>query len=164
MHDVVALAPNLIQGIQLNMVWPDPTAVKAFKIRNPKIKIILQVGSRALEMVDRQPRLLSQKLQDYKGVADFVLLDDSAGFGKAMDPEFLLPFVRHILTARLDMRVGVAGGLCKSNLHLITPIVESCPDVSIDAEGNIRNKVEDVLDMKEVSAYLVSSFEFFVYP
>jgi len=146
------------------MVWPDPGAIKAFKPKNPRVKIILQVGSTALNQVERQPFYLIRRLKEYKGIIDFVLLDDSGGAGRVLNPRFLLPFVLSILQSLLDMRIVIAGGLSKSNLHLITPIVSHCPDLSIDAEGNVRDKVKDCLDMKEVSGFIINSFEFFVHP
>ncbi len=159
--DVVALAPHLIHGIQLNMVWPDAPAIRAFRLRYPRTRLILQVGPKAFDAIERDPERTVSKLDAYKGTIDYVLLDDSGGYGKVMDAEFLLPFVRRIKSSDLDMQIVVAGGLSGDNLKLVTPIVEECHDVSIDAEGRVRDDAHDRLDIQKVCAYVTTAFDFF---
>jgi phosphoribosylanthranilate isomerase len=162
--EIVSLAPDLIHGIQLNIVWPDPEVVAVFKQSFPNIKLILQVGPKAFEEANRSKDEIYAKFKPYEGTIDYVLLDDSGGYGKEMDPSFLLWLIRKLKAKKYAVNIVVAGGLSPSNLKLIEPIVEEVPDVSIDAEGNLRNDHKNCLDMNLVRQYLTAAPEYLVFP
>ncbi|MDO8571054.1 MAG: hypothetical protein Q7R79_00055, partial [bacterium] len=57
---VTTLAGPHLHGFQLNMAWPNISALYYYRERNPNIKIVLQVGGRALEMVECSPNKLRE--------------------------------------------------------------------------------------------------------
>jgi phosphoribosylanthranilate isomerase len=158
---IVALAPELIHGIQLNMVWPDPDAIALFKKTHPDVQIILQVGTKAFDEIGRDKDQLHDRLKTYEHIIDYVLLDDSGGYGKQMDTQFLIELMRKLKASGIDMHIVVAGGLSSSNLSLLEPIIDEFPDVSIDAEGNLRDHQKDCLDMDLVRKYIVIAEQYF---
>ena len=58
------------------------------------------------------------------------------------------------------MGLVVAGGLSPTTLHLVQPLIEEFPDVSIDAEGRLRDH-EDHLDLQVAGQYLSKAFKMF---
>jgi len=109
-----------------------------------------------MQLVDRYPKKLRKAVNPYKGLVDYVLLDPSGGIGRQFDPEVERPY----LEALVDMGIGlgVAGGLSPSTLHLLEPLVKDFPQLSIDAEGRLRNQ-DDQLDLTVVSSYLQKAYE-----
>lgn len=129
--------PNM-HALQLDMCWPDPGIIQSFKEKNRAIDIILQVGTKALEMIDNDPKKLVKKLAEYR-VLEGALLDKSMGKGLGMDADFLLPFVGEIYNYfQGKLRVIVAGGLGPTTFSLAEPIIREYPLVSLDAQGRLR--------------------------
>src|SRR5512135_2342113 len=70
-----------LDAVQLDMVWPDPAAIRAFAERRPRLRVILQVGAKALAQVDEDADTLIERLKAYEDALDDVLLDMSGGKG-----------------------------------------------------------------------------------
>ncbi len=140
------LAWRYCHGFQLNMAWPGTDILMNVLGEMPKSTIIvLQVGSRAFEMIDHSPKKLADKIESqYGGLIHYVLLDASGGLGKPMDAEALRPYLRALGARRLPIGLAVAGGLCADTLDLILPLVDEFPTLSIDAEGKLRDKNDDL--------------------
>jgi hypothetical protein len=149
----------LCQGLQLNIAWPDPEAIRAFRDsfeRDPVI--VIQLGGRRWPLTDLKPRALSLKVLDlYDGIADYILLDPSGGLGKEMDVAMLLPYLEtleaHLQVARRPMGLAIAGGLCAENLNKIRPLCEQFPRLSFDAEGKLHSGPGQ-LDLDRCRRYL----------
>lgn len=144
-----------IDALQLDMIWPPPSAVVGYHWQHPEIKIILQVGGKALERVSG-PREVVAKLRDYDGAIDYVLFDKSMGRGLGMDAEGLRPYLRAVRESGLDIGLAGAGGLGPSTLHLVEPLVAEFPDLSIDAQGKLRpsGNAMDPIDWGMAEEYL----------
>lgn len=146
-----------IDAVQLDLVWPEPNEVwKGLHTSRKHLYAILQVRSEALELVNDDPDGLVGMLTEYADTVTHVLLDKSAGSGKTMNAQELLPFVRAIRERLPHLGVVVAGGLGPDTLHLLDPIVAEFPDVSIDAQGRLRptHNSLDPVDWDMAEAYL----------
>ncbi len=140
--------PNL-NAIQLDMVWPDLHQVRSGFTSclawPSSLKIILQVGSQAMEAVGNDPERIAERLVPYveANCAQYVLLDKSGGQGKGMDAELLLSYHRAIRKrfSRDELKIVVAGGLGPDTLRLLKPFWrdETHLDISIDAQGKLRS-------------------------
>lgn len=155
---VMKYAGDSCDGIQLNIVWPDPKEIQKFKKIFPEKKIVLQLSRTIL---NQPPDHVARRLViDYEGLIDYVLLDASGGQGLDLDANFLLPYVEKIKLMPQPVDIVVAGGLWSNNLYLLDPLLSVYPDLSIDAEGNLRD-FNDNLWMIRVKNYLIESMTLF---
>lgn len=159
---VTNLAGPHFGGFQLNVSWPSPFAIKEYKLRYPESVIVLQIGELAYKMVGYSPRELAQKVEkEYSGIIDYVLLDLSGGYGKPLDTIQARNCLEALRERDLDVGLVVAGGLSPSSLNLIKPLVKDFPDLSIDAEGRLRNKDDDSLNSELAKGYVLRTFDLF---
>lgn len=151
--------PNL-DGLQLNMTWPEPNVLQQYRSQFPRLQIVLQVGRQSFEEILQDPMLLVNRLREYRNLIDNVLLDKSEGLGRTLDVPRLLSYMERIYSADLAMGIVIAGGLSAETLWLIKPLVELFPELSIDAEGQLRTS-GDTLDIKRCRAYLAQGINIF---
>lgn len=148
-------------GFQLNMVWPKRSMIKNWFLQNShrhEKVIVLQVGDKAMAQFNHRPAEIAKRIKDYEGVIDYVLLDTSGGLGLPLDPNFIIECLEEISKIGLfTVEVGVAGGLSSETVEAkLTPIVKAFPNISIDAEGRLRTK-EDNLNTEEAVKYILDS-------
>ncbi len=127
-----------LDAIQLDLTWPNPDEIKKFKEENPSIFIILQVGKFAIKETEGDPQEIVDKLRKYDDSVDFVLLDLSMGMGKGMEANKLLPLLRVIKKDLPYLGLAVAGGLGPDSANSLRFVAEEFPEVSIDAQGNLK--------------------------
>ncbi len=178
LHDL-RLATNYggfdMEGLQLDMVWPDPNAILAYKESYPKIKIIIQVNPDALKAIAHDPTALVARLSQYEDSIDYVLLDKSVGRGLSMNAQELMPFIHAITDGPYADRlragkgpvgVVVAGGLGPETLHLVECLVAQYPDLSIDAQGKLcpSGTSLDHIDLELAGQYLKRAIYELFYP
>lgn len=130
-----------IDAIQLDMIWPEPADIaNGLHMSRKHLKVILQIGRDALERVEGDPIELA-KVIEYEGydeVLDGVLLDQSMGHGKLMDPLILREYILAIKKVAPNLAIGIAGGLGPETVGTIEPLAREFPDLSIDAQGRLR--------------------------
>lgn len=137
-----------LHAIQLDLTWPKPSEIKEFKENNRNIIIILQVGGFAIKDANGDPQEVVNRLREYGDSIDHVLLDMSMGKGQGMEAGGLLPLLRLIKKELQDLGLAVAGGLGPDpeNLLELELIAKEFPDISHDAQGNVkRNAPKDAL-------------------
>jgi hypothetical protein len=160
---VQELAGPHCHGVQLNIAWPDKKVLEQYKKRFPTHTIVLQCGPAAIQRVLNDSRRLALRVAsyEYEQVADYVLIDESAGAGKALDPLFALGCL-HALTAHVQTSLGVvlAGGFDHRNLRARIASLASNFTFSIDAEGKLRGK-NDVLYGGGAKRYLLEADRIF---
>lgn len=139
--------PNL-HGFQINGVWPSRPDLEEVRSARPGLRIVLQIGSEALA---GSPRDAVRRVREAGDLVDDLLLDESAGHGRPLDPGRLLPFLESL--AGTGLGLGVAGGLSAASLHVLEPLLAEFPDLSFDAETCLRDE-EDRLDMDRVREYV----------
>lgn len=152
-----------LMGFQLNIAWPSAREIEAYRLSTSGPRtIVLQLGSKAMASCDNSPIGIAAKLAtDYsRGLIDYVLIDPSGGFGKPFDSEFARQCLRTIRDKHLEVGLGVAGGLGPNTIHLIKPLIEEFPDLSIDAEGQLRDQ-QDHLDLVRAKDYLQGALKLF---
>ncbi len=151
--------PN-IHGFQLNLAWPKRQIDDYRIIVGCKPRIVLQIGQKAVEMAGGTPQGVVDMLYHYLGSINGVLFDPSGGLGKPFDIEHTCEFLSAIAEQGWDIGLGIAGGLGPESLNLVKPLLTKFPDLSIDAQGRLRN-IENNLDMEAVKTYLVKASQMF---
>ncbi len=155
------LAGKKLHGFQLNVAWPNQNELYHFrKTTDGEMRIVLQIGSKAMAAFGNHPAQIAQVVTGYRrsgfghDLIDDVLIDSSGGKGVPFDPAFALPILREIGKLNPGLGLGVAGGLSPANIDVLSPLLQECPELSIDAEGQLREKQHDDLDLGEVWMYL----------
>ena len=151
--------PNC-HGFQLNTAWPNLEVLTRVAIQGRRTVVVLQVGGRAFEMINHDPRLLANKVAEYEHVIDYVLLDPSGGYGVPFDTEKTRTYLDALSAKNLNLGLGVAGGLSPQTLNLLEPLVGDFPNLCIDAEGKLRDH-NDNLDLRVAGEYIKQSLETF---
>jgi hypothetical protein len=149
-----------INALQLDMVWPDPEQVEEAVLGSQKnLEVILQVGKNAMSEENDDPIRVVERLHEYHGLVDCVLLDKSMGTGKGMDAVTLSAFARAIQDGFPELSIAVAGGLGPFSMNLAEPLVREFPTVSIDAQGRLRpsGNAIDPVDWGMAEGYLVKA-------
>lgn len=154
--------PN-IDAIQLDMIWPEPKIVMEYRDRHPEIKVIIQGNQGAIEAVDGNPLEFVAKLRDYKDAIDYILLDKSMGKGLGMDAMGLRVFAWAVKERLPLLGIVVAGGLGPDTLHLVEPLIQEFPNISIDAQGKLRpsGSALDPIHWDMASEYLKRAIKLF---
>ncbi len=151
-----------LHALQLDMIWPDPGQVASgVHTSRRQVEVILQIGKNALHEAGNNPQTVVEKLSDYEGVIHRVLLDKSMGKGLGMDAGSLIPFALAIREAFPSLGIGTAGGLGPTTIHLVEPLVNEFPDLSIDAQGKLRpsGNAQDPINWKMAETYLINALE-----
>ena len=156
LEKLIEVGGGNLDGIQLNIAWPDPRSLERFRMlylgMYKQIQLILQVGSKAFGENSSPEKIASKIKEEYLGLADYVLLDLSGGYGKLLDANFLEPFIEKIQEEMPGIGIGLAGGLDPETLDLIAPLIKKYPFLSID---------EDHLDLNVVKEYLCKALAMF---
>ncbi|PCI28050.1 hypothetical protein COB55_04530 [Candidatus Wolfebacteria bacterium] len=153
-----------MDALQLDMTWPEAGDIASVVHASQKtFEVILQVGKRALKEADNDPQVVVNTLEDYEGIIKRVLLDRSMGKGIGMKADYLAPFVRAIKERFPQFGISVAGGLGPETMHLVRPLVEEFPDISIDAQGKLRQSgsILDPIDWGIAEQYLINALSLF---
>lgn len=151
-----------INALQLDMVWPDPGQVAhAVHTSRKKLEVILQVGKNAFEQAGNEPYGVVERLRNYEGIIQYVLLDKSMGQGFGMDALGLIPYADAIREAFPNLGIAAAGGLGPKSIGLVEPLLKEFPDISIDAQGRLRpsGNALDPVDWDMAETYVVRALE-----
>ncbi len=146
-----------LDGIQLDMIWPRHSLLKAIKESYPNLSIILQVSSAAIN--DLPPDIsLKQMLQHYKNKnhTDYILLDYGMGKGTVFEPSKALSLIELALTVFEEDSIAVAGGLGPNTYNNLKEILKKYPGLGCDAQGKLRpsGSAIDPLDFDLVASYV----------
>lgn len=150
--------PNF-HGFQLNLAWPPPGKLANYR-RTCEGVIVLKIGGHAFGVAEHSPKKVAEKVAEYRGLVEYLLLDSSCGRGQPLDTEQARAYLRELREKDLGIGLGVAGGLSAETLYLVEPLVEEFPDLSIDAEGRLRGE-NDHLDVEAAKRYVSAALEMF---
>lgn len=145
---LMGLAPNL-GGIQLNIVRPPLTALRAFKSMFPEVELIIQLNGSSVGRNPTAEDILTYA-HLYKDVASHVLLDLSGGVGTPLNVDL----AKAVVDAwDLDASLGVAGGLDATTVKGLA-VVRGLhgESVSCDSESRLRT-ASDQLDGELARSY-----------
>jgi hypothetical protein len=154
--------PNL-HGFQLNVKWPSPKILEKYRRQHAQMKIVLQVGGGAFEAVQNSAKVLAKKVaNEYVGLVDYILLDPSGGFGQPFDTKSAREYLEALREKDVErfLGLGVAGGLSPTTFDLVEPLVGDYPNLSIDAEGRLRDE-NDILDKDLAKEYVARALHMF---
>lgn len=155
------LVGPLLHGFQLNMRWPEPRLLRAWRESgHPAQTIVLQCGKGALTDVKMRPQELIARLREYQGLIDYVLIDASGGTGTNFDPYFTRECFAEVGEAFPALGLGVAGNLKSSTLYNLSKVRSRFQDFSIDAESGLRNE-DDTYSAKRARNYLTIAVTIF---
>ena len=161
MLKIHSLAGQNFHGFQLNIAWPQINQLISYRAAVGRgYRIVLQIGQKAMEAVGGTIQDTANKLSHYVGVIDDILFDPSGGQGKPFDTRQAYEFLSAISDKGWNIGLGVAGGLGPDSLNLVEPLIAKFPNLSIDAEGRLRNNQND-LDLKAMSDYLAKALQLF---
>jgi len=147
-------------GFQLNIKWPSKPCLEAYNAFFPNDTLVLQCGAGAMKSVGGNPQKLAERILEYGSAVEYVLIDPSGGYGKSLDVSFAPQALRDLYKEAYEVNFGIAGGLNGDTIEMIRPIAEEFPDVSIDAEGGLRD-ADDHLDLVKVEKYVSAALKLF---
>lgn len=150
---MIELGGEHLDGFQLNMVWPDPNLLRR-TFANHHLRVVLQIGTTAFKQMDANPQTLAKHLDEYKELVTDILFDLSGGLGTALNADAGLPVLRAVHERHPELGLGIAGGLSAETMYLIDLVAQEFPDVSIDAEGKIRDNADASLNLTMTTAYI----------
>ncbi len=147
-----------INGIQLNMVWPEAKALQRVKTQYPRLKYVLQVSPHLAGYQLMTPMQVACKIKAvYGNLIDYVLVDFSRGLGQELPLDDVRLYLRAIAEINPDISLGTGSGLYAENLRpLITQLTPEFPDLSFDAQGRLHDNSDGGgrLMLPETIAYL----------
>ncbi|MDO8555879.1 MAG: hypothetical protein Q7R96_01755 [Nanoarchaeota archaeon] len=151
---------SLLDGLQLNVVWPFPKEVERIKSSFPGLRLVLWINETM--MGTGVPAEVLVRLREYRGFVDYFLLDPSGGHSKEFRIADVAEWYLDIDSSLPWSIGGIAGGFSAGNVE------EKVRDFSlslgrnsfsIDAEGLLRDKVgkgfgNDKLNLKKTHDYI----------
>ncbi|MFC1651867.1 hypothetical protein ACFL24_01775 [Patescibacteria group bacterium] len=165
--EITKNAGENFHGFQLNITWPPVSELIKFHKREPFKFIVFQVNNGVMDSVKHNPYSLASRIREEyvdgnSGLIDYILLDPSGGQGKRFDLNKTLQTIE--VLRELNLPLVVDGGLRPGNLFELLPGVCSVyPDISIDAEGGLRDnpKTTDCLDLDKARRYIDTAVKIF---
>jgi hypothetical protein len=116
---LVEVGGPFLNGFQLNVCWPNPFDLE--EIAQYKLRIVLQVGAKALEQ-SSSPGSFREILGAYDGLITDVLIDPSGGLGKPFDVELAHSRLAIIREYFPKLGFGVGGGLSAETIEIVAPL------------------------------------------
>jgi hypothetical protein len=159
-----------LHGFQLNINWPTIREhgrvireLVEYHERYPNIRMVLQIGRRAVAETEaffgkEAPRELAKQIFSFGNLISDILFDMSGGRGELLDVEQAKRYLRAISEGVVECGLGVAGGLDGNTLPNIRELLFWFPNLSIDAENNLRDE-EDKLSLPAVHGYISAATE-----
>lgn len=144
------LAGKNCHGLQLNMPWPDPEVIKKFRRLYPATRVVVQISRDALAEFDGDLQACAAEAEKYNKVATDLLFDLSGGEGRPIDTDLAWKFSESFGGS---CNLVIAGGLDAKSLPSLQSYFRTFADVSIDAQGKLRNS-SDHLDLRKAKKYL----------
>lgn len=158
----VDFAGENLNGIQLNIAWPDAESIRRVRDQYPRLKIVQQISPHLPEYQNVEMEDIAVFLnQRYAGLIDYVLVDFSRGLGKELDTTEISYWLDVISALNPNLRLVVGGGLEAGNLDsLIRPLLVDYPSLSWDSEGKQRDNSDGGghLVLPNAKSYLEKSF------
>jgi hypothetical protein len=125
------------------MVWPHPRVLARIKNQKPNLKFILQISPHLDDYNDMAIGQISERLaDDYRGLADYVIVDFSRGLGKELAVGQTMAYLEGISKMNPEIGLSTGGGLHAGNLLIkIGSLLPRYPQLSFDAQGQLRDNL-----------------------
>lgn len=139
---------TLLNGFQLNIPWPDPDTLRAYRAHYPSKQFVLPITDEMIKEANGNMRTIADRLNsEYDGLAEHILLDGSLGEEKMFAPRIMRERIAALKAASIKMGIGVAGGISPHTTDLVRYVAEEHRDINTDAEGGVHSKEEDLFDV-----------------
>ena len=158
MRKVAAYCGPYLDAIQLDMIWPDPKELEAFK-KDHHFEMILQVSETSMSLCADNPISVAEKIsKEYQDLVSYVLLDCSLGKGVEINVPFIEGYIEAILAKNHGINIAVAGGLGPGTVKLVESLVRKYR-VSVDAQSQLRisRNAKDPIDWPRANQYMYES-------
>lgn len=97
----------------------------------------------------------------YENICDYVLLDQSGGSGRALNPYRDLEYLNHFHAATKNISFGVAGGLYSGNVKdLFELISQMYPKTNLSAQRNVMD-ADGNLNISEVKKFFSICYKYY---
>lgn len=169
--------PNL-HGFQIHNLypWPEIFDLKIIKERFPDKIIILPIGIIAFEMTDFSAKKLAAKIAEYRGLIDYVFIDNRV-FDKLdrivsfIDPDKYIEYIEVVKNAVPEIGITATNrSKLKDFDQYLESLIKVDPNISIDAEIWFRNSAygiaerndpDDFFDPNKAKNYLSQVLDIF---
>jgi hypothetical protein len=153
-------------GVQFNLAWPPAEEVDKLRSDYPDLKTIIQLSKKAISNLPVED--IVKKTKEYD--ADYALIDLSGGRGKPLNMKYSSFLYNSLKEGGVDATIGFAGGLSGENAENVIKslIIETGSSMlSIDAEGNLRDRLsdrygDDEMNMEKVASYIEAAVRGFL--
>ncbi|KKS44865.1 hypothetical protein A3I25_00305 [Candidatus Nomurabacteria bacterium RIFCSPLOWO2_02_FULL_42_17] len=153
MLEIAKLGGENLNGLQLNITWPDTKTIREYKKKFPNHIIILEFDRDILR--ENSPDSLANKIfGKYEGLVDYIVL----GLGEEGISLYVNETAKYLRAIQKKTEIGLAvtGNIGPGNLlDEITILLKSkgFKDLSFSADFGLLNS-EGGLDMKKMAQYL----------
>ncbi len=149
-------------AVQINADWPSAQQMENLKTRFSGLELVLQLPFVVTDGIE--PKHITEKLREYSGIADYVLIDRSGGKGVLFNLSDYVSLIGATRSALPKVPIVVAGGLDGNNVAQQIGFISQSfdEDFSIDAQGRLRNPVRTSLDIEATKKYLLEASSAFV--
>ena len=149
---------KLCHGIQYNVAWPPLEEIDKIKSEYPSLKMILQLSGKAIRDIGTEE--IVKKTKEYN--TDYVLIDLSGGRGMPLNMKYSSFLFNRLKDSGIGATIGFAGGLSGKNAENVIKKLRNAvgnEPFSIDAEGNLRDKLsdkhgDDVMNPEKMNSYI----------
>jgi len=143
---------GLVKAMQINQRLPEISELEKIKKNYSNLKIILQLEPEDLA----NPKHTGKIVNNYDGLADYVIIDPSRGVGITLDMHNSLDVLKEI---KINAMPVIAGGLNPNNVREVINFFrkEYGHNFCIDAEGKLRDE-SDTLDINKMQSYLKEAY------
>ncbi len=153
---VTEISGPYLDGFQLNICWPELSHLERYREKYPDKFLLLQIGGGAMKKT-KTIEGFEEVIKDYLPIVDAILIDSSGGEGKPFNLAGDAEYLRAVLKYRLDVGIGIAGGIEPLNLHRLIPLLNEFPSLSFDLESGVRTP-EDEMSLDKMLLYLKRAF------
>lgn len=137
-------------AVQINQDWPLEKEVD--RIHEKGNRVILQIPRHAQSSI----RETAERVRDYEGIVDYVLIDPSGGLGIPFDLGYAVANMHAVQESLPNAGIGIAGGFSPENTYeKIKDIQKVFPEeFSIDIETRVRSEDNKKILIPRAIAYV----------
>ena len=152
---------KFLHGFQLNIPWPDPYMLKAYRGLHPEKRFILQItGSMCTEMHNDRKAIANRIQCEYDWLAEHIMIDFSYKPRGLFNSTVIRDYIEAFKEAGLAMGIGVSGDVY--TIGLVRYIAENHPDINTDTGDCLFTKdgrfsVNDAIELVQKQAYIFSN-------
>ncbi len=156
---------GLVDGVQLNKVWPTTAQMAEIKAEFPQLKIILQMSPHVTAGMSME-QVAVKLANGYSGI-DYIILDSSGGRGIEFDMQAITSEYQTLKSGGVKSDIVFAGGFSGENVaEKLSGLIRATntTSFSIDAEGGLRDKLgegygNDAFNAEKARTYLKGAAE-----